>query len=122
MPFQPRSYPLVNMPEPQPVNLVGSLADLMQLESAQEVLKQNRQQSAQAERQQASQRAIETALNEARGDVPKAIGSLEGAGRWGEANLLKGKLDEIRTEQQKTLAESLKAAREGFATSTRYLQ
>ena len=122
MPFQPRSYPLVNMPEPQPVNLVGSLADLMQLESAQEVLKQHRQQSAQAERQQASQQAIETAISEARGDVPKAIGSLEGAGRWSEANLLKGKLDEIRTEQQKTFAESLKASGEAFKVSTSLMQ
>src|SRR3990167_8285910 len=109
MPFQPRSSPLVNMPEPQPVNLVGSLADLMQLESAQEVLKQNRQQSAQAERQQASQRAIETALNEARGDVPKAIGSLEGAGRWGEANLLKEKQDQIKQAQRQQTHDAVTA-------------
>ena len=109
MPFQPRSYPLVNMPEPQPINVVGTLADLTQLESAREVLKQNRQRSTEAERQQASQRVIETALNEARGDVPKAIGSLEGAGRWGEANLLKGKQDQIEQAQRQQTHEAVTA-------------
>src|SRR3990167_5867039 len=120
--YQPRSYGLIPVPQPEVGNPLATLSDLMNMAGGVQRLQSNRIGLEEQEREKGSRTAIEAALKTPGGNLTKTIQRLETGGRWTEANTLRQKSAEIRKAQQAELAERHKAVAAGFETATRYLQ
>lgn len=122
MPYSPRSYPLVPIPQPQVASPIQPLMELAQLGRIAAETKADQARTDLATREQAEQDAIASAFQQSGGDLDQTISALESQGQWNAASGLRKRAGEIRTAQQQALEAGLKRTREGFQTATSMLQ
>ena len=111
--YQPRSYPFVDMPAPH--DPVQSVSSLMNLGS-------NLQQFSEQQRQAKQEKAVETALAKAQGDLGKAATFLEEQGEWTLARNFRDNAQQIREQTVTAIGQRLSQHQTIYGQSAQYLK